>query len=519
MVAAGTLIWISIRPLIRLVLCVSCGFAITKADLFPVVAARSLGQIILNITLPSLMFSKMVPAFTQDNVGALGPLILVAIIYEVLGVAMAWITRTLFWVPHRFRYGILVAGGWANVGDIPTSVVMSITGAAPFGGSDQTLSVAYISAFILVYMITLFPMGGHYLVAKDFVGPDVEHDEVREQARERRKFILYGWPKSLVNYARLGRSRQSDSFREDSDPELQFPTIELKKETETSTSSIRPRPPKHVSFGNGRIDRYHDAMQDHDLDTTTAVPTDGIATPAASHFTSPAGTVTAHDLESEIREKHETEDTSGKVEKKVPTARQRRQRWIVSQLKTIVKSTLTPASLSMIISIPIALVPSLKGLFTATTNSHIPDAPDGEPPLAFILDFASFMGAASVPLGLICLGSALARLNIPRSEWTNLPVGAIFTLAILKTVISPVIGVLITIGLTTAGVISKEDKVLQFVCMFFSCLPTATTQVYLTQVYSGTGSAELISPFLLPQYFLMFFSMTGLTAYAITYLF
>ncbi|KAJ4473108.1 auxin efflux carrier [Lentinula aciculospora] len=517
MVAAGTLIWISIRPLIRLVLCVSCGFAVTKADLFPVVAARSLGQIILNITLPSLMFSKMVPAFTPENVGALGPLVLVALIYEGLGMAMAWVTRTIFWVPHRFRYGILVAGGWGNVGDIPTSVIMSITGAAPFGGSDQTLSVAYISAFILVYMITLFPMGGHHLVAKDFVGPDVEPDEVREQVRERRKFILYGWPNAFLNYVRLRRLRPSDSFKDDSDPELQSPTIEPKKET-PSSSSTRPRPAKHVSFRNEQVD-YYDVTHDHDLDASTAVPTDGIATPAPSHFASPAGTVTAHDLESEIQEEDEPRGPSEVVEKKPLTAPQRRRKRIVSQLKMAVKSILTPASLSMIISIPIALVPSLKGLFTATSNSHIPNAPDGEPPLAFVLDFASFMGAASVPLGLICLGSALARLKIPRSEWSNLPVGAIFTLAFLKTVVSPVIGVLITIGLTSARVISKEDKVLQFVCMFFSCLPTATTQVYLTQVYSGTGSAEFMSPFLLPQYFLMFFSMTGLTAYSITYLF
>ncbi|KAJ3826869.1 auxin efflux carrier [Lentinula raphanica] len=519
MVSAGTLIWISIRPLIRLVLCVSCGFLATKADLFPVVAARSLGQIILNVTLPCLMFSKMVPAFTPENVGALGPLILVAVIYEVMGMGMAWLTRIFFWVPHRFRYGILAAGGWANVGDIPTSVVMSITGAAPFGGSDQTLSVAYISAFILVYMITLFPMGGHYLVAKDFVGPDVEHDEVRELVRERRRYILYGWPKTLTNYLRFRRLRQIKSTEEDSDPELQSPTTESKNAA--SSSSIRPRPHKHVSFRNEQAD-YYDATQDHDLDATTAVPTDGMNTPAPSHhdFTSPAGTVTAHDLESEYREKDETEDTtSRRAARKEPTARQRRQKRIVTQLKTIIKSILTPASLSMIISIPVALVPSLKGLFTATSNSHIPNAPDGEPPLAFVLDFANFMGAASVPLGLICLGSALARLKIPRSEWSNLPVGAIFTLAILKTVVSPVIGVLITIGLTNVGVISKEDKVLQFVCMFFSCLPTATTQVYLTQVYSGTGSAEFMSPFLLPQYFLMFFSMTGLTAYAITYLF
>ena len=40
--------------------------------------------------------------------------------------------------------------------NVATSVVMSVTGAAPFNGaSDQSLSVAYISAFILVFLVNL----------------------------------------------------------------------------------------------------------------------------------------------------------------------------------------------------------------------------------------------------------------------------------------------------------------------------------------------------------------------------
>lgn len=102
-----------------------------------------------------------------------GPLILVAVIYELMGVIIALLVKRFFWVPHRFRHGILVAGGWGNVGDIrrsqvsssffvvdqsfsATSVIMSIAGAAPFNGtSDQTLSVAYISAFILVFFVSV----------------------------------------------------------------------------------------------------------------------------------------------------------------------------------------------------------------------------------------------------------------------------------------------------------------------------------------------------------------------------
>ena len=42
--------------------------------------------------------------------------------YEAMGMAIAAIIRLFFWVPHRFRYGLLVAGGWGNYGDIRTSL-------------------------------------------------------------------------------------------------------------------------------------------------------------------------------------------------------------------------------------------------------------------------------------------------------------------------------------------------------------------------------------------------------------
>lgn len=149
--SVGALIWVSLRPLLRLMFCVGCGFVVTRADIFPQIAARGTGQIVLNVALPCLMFSKIVAAFTSDNTNALGPLVLVGFVYGALGIVMAWMIRQVFWVPHRFRYGILVAGGWANYGDIPTSVIMSITAGPPFGGPiDQNLGVAYISALLFV---------------------------------------------------------------------------------------------------------------------------------------------------------------------------------------------------------------------------------------------------------------------------------------------------------------------------------------------------------------------------------
>lgn len=51
----------------------------------------------------------------------IGPLVLIAFIYEGIGIIIAWFIKQFFWIPHRFRYGILVAGGWGNYADIRMS--------------------------------------------------------------------------------------------------------------------------------------------------------------------------------------------------------------------------------------------------------------------------------------------------------------------------------------------------------------------------------------------------------------
>ncbi|KAF9440966.1 hypothetical protein P691DRAFT_780881 [Macrolepiota fuliginosa MF-IS2] len=204
--SAGTLIWISSKPLIRLAVGIASEFVITKADIFPLVAARGAGQIVLNITTPCLLFSKIVPAFTTDNVRALGPLVLVALLYEALGIALAWIIRQIFWVPHCFQHGILVAGGWGNVGDLPTAVILSITGSAPFHGTpDQNLAVAYISIFILVFTITLFPCGFHRCVAWDFTSADIEPEIIRAKIKAQRQRLL-----RFLSKGRQGSSLAND---------------------------------------------------------------------------------------------------------------------------------------------------------------------------------------------------------------------------------------------------------------------------------------------------------------------
>ena len=71
-----------------------------------------------NVALPCLLFSHIVPAISTHNVSSLVPLVVVGVIYGVTGTLMAWTIKSFFWVPHRFRYGILAAGCWGNYGDM-----------------------------------------------------------------------------------------------------------------------------------------------------------------------------------------------------------------------------------------------------------------------------------------------------------------------------------------------------------------------------------------------------------------
>ncbi|KAH9990764.1 auxin efflux carrier [Russula vinacea] len=458
MISTGALIWTSIRPLLRTFLTVGAGFALCKAKLFPTEAARGGAQIVLNIALPCLLFSRIVPAFTSQNIGSLAPLTVVGLLYGAAGAAMAWAITQFFWVPHRFRYGIVAAGGWGNYGDIPTAIAMGITASAPFDGvDDENLAIAYISTLILVFFITLFPLGGFLIIAKDFEGPDVDSEKIREKMRLRRRRMVTNAVLSLRRLSRLDDIERKDA----------------------------------ISFDEtvGR----NDSIDQKTLTGTATTPTSSIhITPTAS---SP-----------ELLLQHSNHHSSH-----LPS---RSRHFFLKEL-------LKPSPIVTVIAIVIALVDPLKALFLPPSPTFQPRfrpvAPDGQPPLAFVLDTANFVGAACVPVGLICLGSALACLRVCSGE--AFPRGAIAALALAKMVVTPLVGIGITRWFTHVGFVHRDDKVLQFVCILFSGLPTATTQVYLTQIYSPTGSVEPLSAFLIPQYILLPFTMTGLVTYALDYLY
>lgn len=290
----------------------------------------------------------------------------------------------------------------------------------------------------------------------DYVGPDVEPEEVREAMRLKRRV----WFRFFFRQKNQISTEEHDGHNLD---RRSIGTLDEKDINSLQATSIMPQSLRRVPFIGetatptegleiGRVASLERTTTMTEID----IPQDSktVSGPLA-HLTSQN-----QDLPMHYTSPHPSTHS-------LPLNNSNRKYFVARQsICQFLKSFFTPPSVAILISFPIALVPNLKALFTSVPGTFIPPAPDGQPPLAFVLDATTFMGAASVPLGLICLGSALARLNLPKKgEWLSLPLGAIGSMAVVRMLVMPVLGVLICQGLTNVGVISKDDKVLRFVCM------------------------------------------------------
>ncbi|KAH0606628.1 uncharacterized protein H6S33_003462 [Morchella sextelata] len=146
----------------------------------------------------------------------------------------------------------------------------------------------------------------------------------------------------------------------------------------------------------------------------------------------------------------------------------------------------TAPSIALLVSLVAANIPEFKALFVKTPGVNMPEAPDQNPPLDFIMDIATFAQPTVPVLGLILLGANLSRLSmkgLPKGFWKSAVL-----MAVLKLIVGPIIGIAWTTGLTRqTSWISKEDKILQLVLIIGSAVPTATAQVYLTNIFAPLG--------------------------------
>ncbi|KAF9900224.1 hypothetical protein EC991_007709 [Linnemannia zychae] len=169
MVALSTLIWTSAKPIIKFVVLGGCGALMARHGLLTPAGAKVVAGLVLNYTLPALLFAKMLACVNQDNAEELVLVALVAVGIMVMGGILGLMIQRTGLVPKRLHWGVVAATMFTNFGDLPISIILAVSDHPPFLVGDGARGTAYSSVFIAVFYLFLFPFGGYKLIRVDHV--------------------------------------------------------------------------------------------------------------------------------------------------------------------------------------------------------------------------------------------------------------------------------------------------------------------------------------------------------------
>ncbi|EDO16935.1 hypothetical protein Kpol_1020p44 [Vanderwaltozyma polyspora DSM 70294] len=594
-VSLGSVIWSSVKPIIKIYLIIGTGFMLSKFDIITVQSTKAISDIILTVLLPCLSFNKIVSNIEDKDIKDVGIICLSSVLIFGTGLFFAYVVRRTMPVPKQWRGGILAGGMFPNISDLPIAYLQTLAQGFIFTPEEGDKGVANVIIFLAMFLICVFNLGGFRLIEMDFNYNDEENATINESTTDIQSNDkeITEFEKQKNGFSKLTTSDNEKSKKSESsdisslpstavvDQSLSIPrsgsihpgnelvgnesvissiisnpSIVLSTSDESSTSNFSykgksnnadkvttpvlktqsqpvaytssvasiqekvKRRPRSKSTSSqytmnelikqySKVDQYGNPIDKNDASSVTGPHHDinGVEVQPTRQsnltriLTSDA-TVSKHDIES-------SGSSLPKWLRKFP---------LTPLIVFFIKNCFRPCSAAVIIALTCAFIPWVKALFVTTdTTPHIRQAPDQQPALSFIMDFTGYVGAASVPFGLILLGATLGRLKIGSlypGFWKSACV-----LVVLRQCVMPIFGVLWCDRLVKAGWLNWEnDKLLLFVIAINWSLPTMTTIIYFTASYTPADmpnpiQMECVSFFLMIQYPLLVVSLPFLVTY------
>ncbi|RPA80635.1 auxin efflux carrier [Ascobolus immersus RN42] len=482
----GEVIWTSFKPILKMAAVAGGGALFARMGILTPEASKSNAALLMNFFLPLLIFSTVVPSFDSDSMTSVLVIILTGILYQVMGLVIGGVVKFCCPTPTTWRGGVLAAGAFSNWGDLVIAYTATLAKSRPFNGDmDANRGVAYSSIFMVSQLVVLFNLGGVNLVQMDFKKkvPDLEFEMI-DPVR----------PLSLARTHSTPVVPDESSLKPGHTSEISFP----------SGSTTPEWPPKDGSHSRSISASSWDlaGRDNHAIPDPVAASTPRTTTLDTNKI-SRLLSMKCGKKDSKKEKKQVDFDSPSKL----------RRFW------NAVSPFISPPGVSLVIALIVANVPPLKALFVTTDDFlSMPTAPDSRPPLDVIMEIGKFAGPLVPIMGLTMLGAAMSRLTIkslPKGFWSTVSV-----MSVLKLVVGPIIGVVWTTQMTKhTSLIDPDDKMLQFVMILSSGVPTATSMIYMTTMYAPTegDGAELsaLSACLLGQYALMLVSLTALVSYTL----
>jgi auxin efflux carrier family protein len=245
---------------------------------------------------------------------------------------------------------------------------MTLTASQPFTSQDQALGVAYISIIMVWCFLTMFPFGGWLLIKRDFDFPlqtqDIETGDHTSMSV---------WLSRIKTFTQMHiclRKTDKSSEMESGD-----------RVVEVDGDDFRPRL---------QIEKPASSIcEDSQLsNSSSSLPEIDVNVHPLNHL-------------SRVREETELQDLSLAAIPSLsrdrplttPTPSDPFYKRVLKSILKFLLSLISPPSITCLLSLIIALVPQLKALFVSgVPGVNIPNAPDGLPPMEWMLDIADFGG-------------------------------------------------------------------------------------------------------------------------------
>lgn len=493
----GLIIYLAVKPIFKIYFIIGLGFLLARKNILSVSTCRDLSDAVIRAFMPCLIFNNVVSNLKSSDIKNLGVVFFEGTVLYCVGGLLGLATYYVCHTPKAWFGGLLSVGLFPNISDLPIAYLQTLSkGSGIFTEEQGNLGVAYVCIFLASQVFFQYSLGFYRIVGYDFrdcvkdleltrIGPATTHAlttatslatstthktvDLREKEADQHNQFLMVHKSALSDLS-------SDSFQ---------------LARRNSTVSDRSNPQLTHTLSRVGISR----MRSQDID-------DVIQEYSEAHRMN-TNTLVAFVIDPDfiVAEEQQALPEKGKIE---------------GYLYSVGKSFLSPSSVSLIVSLAVAMAPPLKALFVKT-SFYMPDAPDKMPPLSFVIDITSYIGAACVPLGLLLLGATIARLRVNKfvpGFWKTA-----LMITICRLIILPIFGVGFTTGIYKAGWFG-DDKLIRFVSVLEFGLPNATALVYFTALYTDPNSTEhlqmdCLAICLMAQYAILFITLPFLVTFSL----
>lgn len=167
-ISLGAAIYIALKPILKIYTIIAVGFLLAKYNIVTMETARGVSNMVVNAILPCLTFNKIVSNISDRDIKEVGAIVLSAIILFALGTFCALITKYTLKGPREWSWGLLFAGFFPNISDLPIAYVQSMSNGTLFAPSSVDKGVAYCCIYLMSQSFCMMNFGMWRVVGLDF---------------------------------------------------------------------------------------------------------------------------------------------------------------------------------------------------------------------------------------------------------------------------------------------------------------------------------------------------------------